>query len=285
MSLTKSTSRTEVAFPCRITTWCTNRFPFSKTVTAKIALDRYSGKWRMNQLSPCGVMSNATIPLADRTQPLLKTSQIIHDSSAIITSNILHSSHISASFFHRFFTLKSLIINGSRDLILRTRLTLPELWLLHHISLDSERERWRNHTFTPEASENNTLNTCAEHVEDYKVGTEGPFHAQITGLTHHCSCGSTHLFPRLYLVNLSHPSFFQLVTPFPCPNSFCPILSGHGGEIFFNFKAMCLHEQGKRKCALLASCRRHLSPQCQPLSGRHPNRMGSPSPCWHHACT
>ena len=97
--------------------------------------------------------------------------------------------------------------------------------------------------------------------------------------------GSSHLFPRLNLSNLPHPSFFQFVTPFSCPNSFCPVLSSHGGKLFFNFKAICLHDQRKRSCVLFACCRCHLSPQFQPLSGRHPNRTGSASPCWHHACT
>ena len=96
---------------------------------------------------------------------------------------------------------------------------------------------------------------------------------------------SSHLFPRLNLSDPPHPSFFQLVTPFSPPNSFCPILSSHGGKLFFNFKDICLHGQGKRSCAFFACCRSHLSPQIQPLSVRHPNRMGSPSPCWHHACT
>ena len=51
--------------------------------------------------------------------------------------------------------------------------TLPELRPLLDILLDSEKERWLNHTLTPEASENKTFNTCVNHIEDYKVGTEG----------------------------------------------------------------------------------------------------------------
>ena len=52
---------------------------------------------------------------------------------------------------------------------------LPELWLLHDILLDSEKDRWLNHTLTPEASEIKTSHTCAKHIADYKVGTEDRF--------------------------------------------------------------------------------------------------------------
>ena len=70
-----------------------------------------------------------------------------------------------------------------------------------------------------------------------------PFYTQITGLTHHCSCVPSYLFPRLNLANLPHPSFFLLVTPFSRPNSFFPKLSCHGRELFLHFKAVYLNEQ------------------------------------------
>ena len=70
----------------------------------------------MKQLPVCGMLINATIPLAGPTQ--LNTPQIAHDSSARVTSNTLRSPHISASVV---FTLKALSINGNRDLILDPR--------------------------------------------------------------------------------------------------------------------------------------------------------------------
>ena len=94
-----------------------------------------------------------------------------------------------------------------------------------------------------------------------------------------CHCG--HLKPRsrfhtsllLNLANLLHPSFFLLVTSSPCPYPFCPKLSGYGGSLIFHLQAVYFHEHGQGGRALF-SCRScHLSPQFQPLRGRHPNRM------------
>ena len=48
--------------------------------------------------------------------------------------------------------------------------TSPELWLLHDILLDSEKDRWLKNTHAPDASECNTLST--QHIEDCKVGIE-----------------------------------------------------------------------------------------------------------------
>ena len=77
----------------------------------------------MKQLSPCGMMIPAAIPFVDRMLPQVKTPQIIHDPGATITSEIkwttLHPLHIPESFFS---SLKTLNINGNRDLIFRTRL-------------------------------------------------------------------------------------------------------------------------------------------------------------------
>ena len=49
---------------------------------------------------------------------------------------------------------------------------LPELWLLHDILLDSEKDRWLNHTLTPEASGTKTLHASAKHIVDYNAGTK-----------------------------------------------------------------------------------------------------------------
>ena len=46
------------------------------------------------------------------------------------------------------------------------------LWPRHDILLDLEKDRWLNRTHAPDASERNTLDTCAKHVEDCKVVTE-----------------------------------------------------------------------------------------------------------------
>ena len=45
------------------------------------AMDRDFGKWRTRQVSPCGTV--------DRTLPQLRTSQVTHDSSATIASEIM----------------------------------------------------------------------------------------------------------------------------------------------------------------------------------------------------
>ena len=50
--------------------------------------------------------------------------------------------------------------------------TLPELWPLHDILLDSEKDRWLKQTLALDASEGKTSNTCAKHIEDGKVGTK-----------------------------------------------------------------------------------------------------------------
>ena len=48
------------------------------------------------------------------------------------------------------------------------------------------------------------VNLCVI-TEDQRVPV-WPFYAQIMGFTHHCSCGSCHLFPCLNLANLPHPA-------------------------------------------------------------------------------
>ena len=80
------------------------------------------------------------------------------------------------------------------------------------------------------------------------------FFTQITGLTHHRTCRPSHLFPRLNFLNLHHSRFFLFVQPFTCPNSFCRILSGQCGKLFFHFQAKSFHEQGQGSRTLFA-CR------------------------------
>ena len=63
----------------------------------RVAMDIDWSRWRMKQLSLCGMMIDATILLVSRTLLQFKTPQLAHDSSARVTSNILHAPHISAS--------------------------------------------------------------------------------------------------------------------------------------------------------------------------------------------
>ena len=100
------------------------------------------------------------------TQP----PQIIHDSSATLASNTLHSSHMSESIQqveHHWKSRSEISYKIGMKIM-----TLPELWHLHDILLDSEKDRWLIHTHSPEASENKTSKNWAKHIEDYKAGTE-----------------------------------------------------------------------------------------------------------------
>ena len=79
---------------------------FEKAVgipAANVAMGTDWRKWRTKQLLLRGLVINTTLPLVDRTQPQNKTLQIIHDSSATITSkvtsNTQNSQHISESAF------------------------------------------------------------------------------------------------------------------------------------------------------------------------------------------
>ena len=65
------------------------------TPAGKVAMDRDRGS--VEKSSPCGMTIDATVHLVDRTLPQLRTPQIILDSSATITLNILHPPHISES--------------------------------------------------------------------------------------------------------------------------------------------------------------------------------------------
>ena len=82
----------------------------------------------------------------------------------------------------------------------------------------------------------------------------GHFYNHITGLTHHCSCKSSSLPPRLNFSNLIHPSFFLLLIPFSHSDSFCPTVRGQSREIFLHLKTKGLHQKGQRGRTLFARC-------------------------------
>ena len=117
----------------------------------------------MKQLCLCmWLVINTTKPLVIRTLPYFKTPQIVHDSSATITSEVifstLHPPHISESFFNpqhveHQWTWRS---KTSYKIVVKIR-TLLELWLPHDILLDSEKDPWLNHTFTSGTVEKQNL--------------------------------------------------------------------------------------------------------------------------------
>ena len=108
-----------------------------------------------------------------------------------------------------------------------------------------------------------------------------PFHTQITGFTHHCSCQSSHLSPHLNFLNLPsstllfvHDAIFQSKpllprTEWPRWKSSSYASRPTRTEKSYSFRLLCCH----------------LSPQFQPLRGSHLRRMDSASPCWHHTRT
>ena len=69
---------------------------------ARVAMDRDRCKWRKKLSSLCGMVSNTTPPLVDRTLPQRETPRITRDSSATITSDTPHPPHISG-FLHSKF--------------------------------------------------------------------------------------------------------------------------------------------------------------------------------------
>ena len=68
-----------------------------------------------------------------------------------------------------------------------------------------------------------------------------PLDTQITGLAHHCSCRSSSPASTSEILE-PVSSFFLLLTPFSRPDSFCPVLSGHGGKFLLYFKAIRHHD-------------------------------------------
>ena len=105
--LTRTTSRTEVVVPCGTTTSCTNRFPYRKQWNVQQQGVQWknigaNGEWH-NYLRVACLFIKATVLRVGRTHNnpsrQLNMSQIVHDSSFRVTSNKLHSPHISASNF------------------------------------------------------------------------------------------------------------------------------------------------------------------------------------------
>ena len=80
--------RTEVMYPCRTTTMVHKPISKPKAGDSPAARIAMSKDWDF---------TNASLPLVGRKH--LKTPQIIHHSCVGVTLNILHSSHISATFF------------------------------------------------------------------------------------------------------------------------------------------------------------------------------------------
>ena len=137
---------------------------------ARVAMDRDWGKWK--QLSVCGMLIYATIPLDGRTQ--LKTPLVMQDSRAIVTSNILHPPHNSASIFSssKHWASKNGEILFSSSKSGMKLWTSPESWPPRDTLRDMERDRRLNHTFTSSASQGKSSSTRAKHIEDCKVSTE-----------------------------------------------------------------------------------------------------------------
>ena len=127
-----------------------------ETPAAKVAMDRDRGEWTMKRLSLCGMMINATNPLFDRTH---YHNSKLHRSY----TNQVQQSHQTYYYIHR--TFQNLVFYTQNvehkwksrscttfKIGMETR-TLPALWPLHDLLLDSEKDRWLDHTLPPDASE------------------------------------------------------------------------------------------------------------------------------------
>ena len=79
-----------------------------------------------------------------------------HNIRCIVSESVLYHQKVEHQWKSRSYT--------SCNITMMMR-TLPELWPLHDIILNSEKDRWRNHALAPDASEGKTLNTCAKHIE------------------------------------------------------------------------------------------------------------------------
>ena len=97
-------------------------------------------------------MITTRFPVVVGTLPQPNAPQIIHDSSARVTSNYTYIYIFTPNFSFEIFLPSK-------------RWASMEFEILYFI------QDWY-HTWTPGASEGNTLNTCATHSEDCKVGTE-----------------------------------------------------------------------------------------------------------------
>ena len=116
---------------------------------------------------------NTTIPLVYRTPPQLKTPQIMDNPSATITPN----THYNCSLFQNRFYPQNVAHQwtsrscDTNNLGMKIR-TLPELSPLHDNLLDSEKDRWLNHTFASEASDTQPYIHVQRHIEDDNVGKD-----------------------------------------------------------------------------------------------------------------
>ena len=158
--LTRTTSRTKVTFSMSRYTMVHKPFSRSKAVETPAATVAMNNDWdtlRTKQLSSWSMVINTTIPLVDRTPPQLNTPQVIHDSSDTITweimLTILHPLHISESVFYPQSVERQCKSRSYTSCNIGRKIrTLPELWPHHDILLDSEKEKWLEHTRVPEAS-------------------------------------------------------------------------------------------------------------------------------------
>ena len=92
------------------------------------------------------------------------------------------------------------------------------------------------------------------------------FFTQIAGLTHHCSCKSSHLFLHLNFLNLPLPRFFVRDAIFQS-KLLLPSTEWPRWKVPPQHQGVCFHERGQGGRTLFACCSCHLSPQFQPLRG------------------
>ena len=117
---------------------------------------------------------------------------------------------------------------------------------------------------------------------EYQGVSMRPRFTQITGLTHHRSCRSSHLSPRPDPKDLLQPCFFLFRVPFSRPRLFCPSLSSHSREIFFHFKAESFHEERQRRSYnFLSTADAICLLNFLSFSGSYLHCMNSPRSCWH----
>ena len=177
--LTRSTSRTEIKFLCRTTTWCTTQFQKWKAVAipaANVASDKNWDTWRTKHVSFISMVINATTLLVDWTLLQLKNTghtrikchihcrnHVDHAPSAAQYRIVFHFKTFEHSWKSRSFILYNIGMKMK---------TLPELWFLHDTSLDSEEEGWLEHTLAPKVSENKntTFVRKAHRVQKFKLG-------------------------------------------------------------------------------------------------------------------
>ena len=164
---TKTTSRTEVTFPCRtVQHGAQTGFHTDQQWELQWTKSGTSGEWNNHVcVTWC---STQPVPLVGRTQNSLLPQLKRHISYRIQ----VQESH-QKYYIHRIFHLRSFLPCKTLEHPWKSRSytssksgmerrTLPELRLPHDILFDSEKDRWPNHTLTADASEGKTWNTCAK---------------------------------------------------------------------------------------------------------------------------